>query len=141
MGTLSALFPLLHVPQAFLSAYIIYLSSITIPKLQRYEAMSEKAAQYSSTAEHQLQKTRTTQTSGALTVSHPISHIHPASPPVVDCVFGPTFSCILIADPGTKSTRTVFGRTPFSVQQSRFQLQISNSMSFRPCTRSSARPH
>jgi len=64
---------LLHVPQACLSAYSIYLSSITIPKLRRYEEKAEKAAQYSNVAEHQLHKTITTQTSGVLTVSRLIS--------------------------------------------------------------------
>jgi hypothetical protein len=71
MYTMSALLPLLHVPQTCLSAYTIYLSSITVPKLQRYEEKSKKAAEYSDVAEHQLHKTRTTQTSGALTVSRP----------------------------------------------------------------------
>jgi hypothetical protein len=69
MNTMSAFLPLLHVPQACLSAYIIYLSSVVVPKLQRYEEKSEKAAEYSNFAEQQLHKTRTTQTSGALTVS------------------------------------------------------------------------
>ena len=69
MDTMSAFLPLLHAPQACLSAYVVYLSSIAVPKLQQYEEKSEKAAQYSNAAEHQLHKTRTTQTSGALTVS------------------------------------------------------------------------
>jgi hypothetical protein len=69
MDTMSALLPILHVPQACLSAYTIYLSSIAVPKLQRYEERSEKAAEYSNVAEHQLHKTRTTQTSGAIAVS------------------------------------------------------------------------
>lgn len=72
METVSALLPLLHLPQACLSAYTIYLSSIVVPKLQRYEEKSEKAAEWSNTAEHQLHKTRTTQTSGALTVGRQI---------------------------------------------------------------------
>jgi hypothetical protein len=69
MDTMSSLLLFLHVPQACLSAYTIYLSSIVIPKLQRYEEKSEKAAEYSNFAEQQLHTTRTTQTSGALTVS------------------------------------------------------------------------
>ena len=66
---MSNFLPLLHVPQACLSVYSIYLSSIAVPKLQRYEEKAEKAAQYSNVAEHQLHKTITTQTSGVLTVS------------------------------------------------------------------------
>jgi len=61
--------PLLHVSQACLSAYSLYLSTLTIPKLQQYEEKSKKAAQYSDTAEHQLHKTRTTQASGALSTT------------------------------------------------------------------------
>ena len=91
MDTLSALLPLLHIPQACLSAYTIYLSSITIPKLQQYQEKSEKAAQYSSTAEHQLHKTRTTHTSGALTVSRLITPIHLGSYPVLVWNFGNLF--------------------------------------------------
>ncbi len=70
MPTISAvLLPLLHVSQACLSAYTLYLASLTIPKLQQYEETSEKAAKYSNTAEHQLHKTRMTQASGALTTT------------------------------------------------------------------------
>lgn len=87
MDTLSGLLILLFVPQACLSAYTIYLSSIIIPKLRQYEEKSEKAAQYSSTAERQLHKTRTTQTSGALAVSRLNALIHcgliPCSSPSV----------------------------------------------------------
>jgi hypothetical protein len=68
MDTVPALLLLLHLPQACLSAYTVYLSSIVVPKLQRYEERTEKAAEYSNIAEDQLHKTRTTQASGALTV-------------------------------------------------------------------------
>ncbi|KAK5012943.1 hypothetical protein BJ546DRAFT_951390 [Cryomyces antarcticus] len=61
--------PALHSIQACLGAYGLYLSYISITDLQRYEEKSEKAAKYSTTAEHQLHKTRTTQVSGALTIT------------------------------------------------------------------------
>ena len=59
---------LLHVSQASLSVYTLFLSALIIPKLQQYEAKSEKAAEYSNAAEHQLYKTRTTQASGVIAV-------------------------------------------------------------------------
>ncbi len=68
-----ALFSLLHALQASLSAYTLYLSSIAIQNLQKYEKTSKKAAKYSNTAEQQLYKTRTTQASGALSVPSPYS--------------------------------------------------------------------
>ena len=77
MDTVSALLALLHLSQACLSAYTIYLSSIVVPKLQRYEEKAEKAAEYSNLVEDQLHQTRTTQTSGALTVGWQI-HFCPA---------------------------------------------------------------
>lgn len=58
--------PPLHVGQAILASYTALLSYTSIVKLNTYEEMSEKAASYSNTAEHQLHKTRTTMTSGAL---------------------------------------------------------------------------
>lgn len=58
----------LHVPQAILSAYGLFLSYQSISKLREYEAASEKAAEWSQTAADQLHKTRTTQASGAITV-------------------------------------------------------------------------
>jgi len=57
-----------HTVQAGFSAYNLYLASISIQNLQGYEGMSEKAAKYSNTAEHQLHKTRTTQASGTIAV-------------------------------------------------------------------------
>ena len=58
----------LHIPQALLSAYGLYLSYTSIKKLQQYEEKSEKAAKWSNTAAEQLHKTRTTQASGAFAV-------------------------------------------------------------------------
>lgn len=64
----SAILTLLHAGQAAFGGYNLYLASIAISKLQEYEETSEKAAQYSNTAEHQLHKTRTTQASGTIAV-------------------------------------------------------------------------
>lgn len=58
----------LHLAQAGLSAYSLFHAYISISNLRQWEATSEKAAQYSETAAHELHKTRTTQTSGALAV-------------------------------------------------------------------------
>jgi 7-keto-8-aminopelargonate synthetase-like enzyme len=51
-----------------LSAYGLYLSKENITRLQQYEKQSEKAAEWSNTAAQKLHKTRTTQTSGTVTV-------------------------------------------------------------------------
>jgi len=51
-----------------LSAYGLYLSYQNITRLQQYEEKSEKAAEWSNTAAQRLHKTRTTQTSGTVTV-------------------------------------------------------------------------
>jgi hypothetical protein len=64
----TALLSILHALQASFSAYTLYLSSISIRNLQKYEETSKKAAKYSSIAEQQLHKTRTTQASSALSV-------------------------------------------------------------------------
>lgn len=58
--------PTFHVGQAILTTYTALLSYTSIVKLNKYEELSEKAAGYSNTAEHQLHKTRTTMASGAL---------------------------------------------------------------------------
>lgn len=55
--------------QAAFSAYNLYLASISITNLQKYEEKSKKAAKYSNIAENQLHKTRTTQASGTIAVS------------------------------------------------------------------------
>jgi hypothetical protein len=65
----TALLSLLHALQAFFSAYTLYLSSIAVQNLQKYEKTSKKAAKYSNIAGQQLHKTRTTQASGALSVA------------------------------------------------------------------------
>jgi hypothetical protein len=57
---------MLHTIQAGMSGYALYNASIAIPRLQQYEDMSKTAAKYSSTAAHELHKTRTTQAAGAI---------------------------------------------------------------------------
>lgn len=51
-----------------LSGYGLYLSYKNITALQQYEKTSEKAAEWSNTAAQRLHKTRTTQTSGTVTL-------------------------------------------------------------------------
>ncbi|KAI4696758.1 uncharacterized protein J4E88_000936 [Alternaria novae-zelandiae] len=51
-----------------LSAYGLYLSYQNITRLQQYEKQSEKAAEWSNTAAQRLHKTRSTQTSGTVTL-------------------------------------------------------------------------
>ncbi|KAH8701306.1 hypothetical protein GQ44DRAFT_717843 [Phaeosphaeriaceae sp. PMI808] len=51
-----------------LSGYGLYLSYHNITRLQQYEKQSEKAAEWSNTAAQRLHKTRTTQTSGTLSL-------------------------------------------------------------------------
>lgn len=60
--------PVIHVLQFSVSAYSLYLASISIRNLQGYEEKSKKAAEWSKTAATQLHKTRTTQASGTLAV-------------------------------------------------------------------------
>jgi len=69
---------ILNLGQLTFSAYNLWLASISITNLQKYEEKSKKAAEYSNTAAHELQKTRTTQISSALAVNKPapeLSHI------------------------------------------------------------------
>jgi hypothetical protein len=65
----SSIVTILHMFQIAFSAYNLYLSSITITKLRKYEEKSKQAAEWSNSAAHQLHKTRTTQASGTLAVS------------------------------------------------------------------------
>ncbi|RYN42657.1 hypothetical protein AA0112_g1583 [Alternaria arborescens] len=51
-----------------ISAYGLYLSYQNITRLQQYEEKSEKAAEWSNTAAQRLHKTRSTQTSGTVTL-------------------------------------------------------------------------
>lgn len=51
-----------------LSAYGLNLSYNNITRLQQYEEQSEKAAKWSSKVAQRLHKTRSTQTSGTVTV-------------------------------------------------------------------------
>ncbi|KAF1919067.1 hypothetical protein BDU57DRAFT_511941 [Ampelomyces quisqualis] len=63
-----------------LSTYGLFLSYQNITSLQHYEAQSEKAAEWSATAAQRLHKTRTTQTSGTISVgnpSDPLPHFSP----------------------------------------------------------------
>lgn len=59
---------LLHLTQAALSLYGGYSSYIAITNLQKYEETTKKLAKWSGTVEEQLQKTRTTQGTGAVTI-------------------------------------------------------------------------
>lgn len=54
-----------------LSTYGLLLSYQNITRLQQYEEQSEKAAEWSNTAAERLHKTRTTQTSGTVSVRCP----------------------------------------------------------------------
>lgn len=69
LSTLSTLPPFLFA--SALSAYGLYLCKENIIRLQQYEEQSEKAAEWSNTAAQRLHKTRTTQTSGSLSVRLP----------------------------------------------------------------------
>ena len=59
----------LHVLQLLIAAYGASVSYVAVTKLRQYEETSKKLAEWSNTAAHELHKTRTTQTSGALAVS------------------------------------------------------------------------
>lgn len=54
---------------AVISAYSLYHSASSIPKLQKYETKAEKAAEWSQTAEKQLWDTRYTVGAGCIAVS------------------------------------------------------------------------
>jgi outer membrane lipoprotein-sorting protein len=56
-----------------LSGYGLFISYGNITRLQQYEKQSEKAAEWSNTAAQRLHKTRTTQTSGTISVRRPSS--------------------------------------------------------------------
>jgi hypothetical protein len=60
--------PVLHLAQAGLSAFSLFHAYIAITNLQKFEEKTERAAEWSTTAERELHKTRTTQTSGTLAV-------------------------------------------------------------------------
>lgn len=79
MGIFAGLLGLIGTGQIAFTAYNLYLSSITIPKLLSYEDKAVKAAKYSSIAEDQLFKTRTTQAASVGSVSSPRNlDLHPA---------------------------------------------------------------
>ncbi|KAI9640464.1 hypothetical protein NHQ30_011210 [Ciborinia camelliae] len=67
----AAILGLIGTGQMVFTGYNLYLSSIAIPKLLKYEDTAVKAAQYSNLAEDQLFKTRTTQAAsvGALVLT------------------------------------------------------------------------
>lgn len=73
-----------HVVQLFLGAYSGLLSYSSIVRLQKYEKPSEKGAKYSSTVDHELHKTRTTQTSGVVAVCIHLQYIIPSFRPSND---------------------------------------------------------
>ncbi|KUJ09772.1 uncharacterized protein LY89DRAFT_628037 [Mollisia scopiformis] len=64
----STLISLLHTLQASFAGYNLYLASISIRNLQKYESTAQKAAKWSNIAEDQLWKTRYTQASGTVAV-------------------------------------------------------------------------
>ncbi|KAH9845261.1 hypothetical protein Tdes44962_MAKER01271 [Teratosphaeria destructans] len=59
---------LMLLAQAFLAAQGLRQSYNAVNNLQKYEDTAKKAAEWSNEAAHQLHKTRTTQTSGAVAV-------------------------------------------------------------------------
>jgi hypothetical protein len=61
-----------------LSGYGLNLCYNNITRLQQYEEQSEKAAKWSNKVAERLHKTRSTQTSGTITVRPPV-HAHPLS--------------------------------------------------------------
>jgi hypothetical protein len=67
-STFQPVLSIIYSLQAAFSAYSLYLASISISNLQKYEEKSEKAAEWSNTAEKQLHKSRTTQASGTIAV-------------------------------------------------------------------------
>ncbi|KAF2230950.1 hypothetical protein EV356DRAFT_535905 [Viridothelium virens] len=58
----------LHLAQAGIAGYGLYVSSISITNLQKYEKRTKQAAKYSQSAADQLYKTRTTQSAGAVAI-------------------------------------------------------------------------
>ncbi|KAI0096964.1 hypothetical protein GGR51DRAFT_488246 [Nemania sp. FL0031] len=62
------LLKLVHVAQIVIAAYGAMQSQVAITKLLEYEDATKKLAKISSEAERQLQKTRTTQAAGAITI-------------------------------------------------------------------------
>lgn len=70
---------LLHGAQVALSASGGYFSYIAITNLQQWEGPAKKAANYSGTADSELQMTRKTQAAGALSVSQAWFALHPNS--------------------------------------------------------------
>jgi len=67
---------IVYLIQAGFSGYNLYLSSISIRNLQKYEEKSEKAAEWSRTAADQLHRTRTTQAAAAGAVGFLSSGLH-----------------------------------------------------------------
>ncbi|KAF1922763.1 uncharacterized protein M421DRAFT_77318 [Didymella exigua CBS 183.55] len=67
VSAISTLPPLIFA--SVLSAYGLYLCKENITRLQQYEKASEEAAEWSNTAAQRLNKTRSTQTSGTLSLA------------------------------------------------------------------------
>lgn len=63
-----------HVLQVFLASYGGYNSYIAIRNLQEYEESVRKAAKWSNEAQHQLDRTRSTQAAGVVSVNEPVQH-------------------------------------------------------------------
>lgn len=61
---------------AFTSAYCLYHSAQSIPKLRKYESKAEKAAKWSNTAEKRLWDTRYTVGAGFTMVNFQNPHAH-----------------------------------------------------------------
>ncbi|KAI9653734.1 MAG: hypothetical protein M1821_006928 [Bathelium mastoideum] len=64
----SLILRIMHLGQAAVAGYGLYLSYISITNLQKYEKRSEQAARHSRSAADQLFKTRTTQGAGAIAI-------------------------------------------------------------------------
>jgi hypothetical protein len=60
---------LLHLTESGISGYALFHAFNAIPKLQKWESQSQRAAKYSNTAAAQLERTKATETVGVLAVS------------------------------------------------------------------------
>jgi len=81
---------LFHASQLGLSAYSLYISAITVPKLRKNEDLVRKAAKWSNYVDRQLTQVQTTEASGALTVSSRLM----ASPKSILTARQPLFSVL-----------------------------------------------
>ena len=65
---MSILLEMYHALQACVGVYLALLSAMAIYSLRQWEPQTETASKYSNVASRELQKTRATQTSGAIAV-------------------------------------------------------------------------